>query len=908
MSENKRPRGRKRGEAKSTSEVHKKEATGIKEQAGNVEQAARPNQPKDEVKGKGDRGLVEDIVQSAIAGKAVQQGIHMQQNIHNQTHQQRPNNAYYGQQQSQQNAYFNANQKQPGGNAYYQQQVRPQAQYQQQSQMTPPSRRRGGSGLIKILLFLLVAFLLVSCLMSSFGSGAQTSNVQQTPAPTAAPTPVPTATPATSNGGGLSNVTASGHFVQPTTTYTDTNSTAVSTTTSSGIRQKFTQLKGNGSDVATILIYMCGTDLESNYGMGTADLSEIVSANISDNVNIIVETGGTKKWNNSIVSNRTNQRYQVVSGGLLPLDQNVGLKAMTDPNTLLSFIQFGVSNYPADRYMLVLWDHGGGSVAGYGYDQNYPNTTMSVDKIAEVLKASNTKFDVIGFDACLMANVETAMAVAPYADYLIASEETEPGMGWYYTNWVNMISQNSSVPTLQLGQKIIDDFVQVSYQNSPRDKISLSLVDLAEFDALVPSALSAFSKDISSAVQSQNFRAIANARSVTKEFAQSNRIDQIDLVHFCANVNSSNANNLAKAIQSCVKYNRVYNMKNAYGLSIYFPYYAMNKLNSVAKIHNNIGMSADYTNAIKSFATLASSGQVVNYNSSNSMYDLLNGVSVSNGQTFTTEDILSLLMSGSGQPSSSGYSLYDMLGGATAVDTSSLDLFSTLLGRDHVDTEGLVFTERDGQYTLALTEDQWALMRNIALNVWVDDGSGYIDMGYDNVFEFDENGSLLADYDGQWVSINDQAVPYYVLSEEYPSESEYVINGYVPCLMHQMNDEDEEIVERVNLIIEFTDENVYGEVIGAQLVYDEGTEGKGVVFEAGKTYMFEFVGDYYDYNGKFVDQYYIGEPIVIDNEYDNAVSLEVGTTYLSNNKIKYGYVLTDIYNAKHWTPMLDYNN
>ncbi|MBP3891971.1 MAG: hypothetical protein J6D29_07340 [Solobacterium sp.] len=861
MSENRRPRGRKRGEATASGEVHKKEALGAKEKAGNVEAGNRPNQPNENAKGDGNRGLLGDIV-----GGALNQQQNAQQNF---------------------------------GGMY----VRPnQQQYQQRPSYTTTTRRRGGSPLLKILLFIILAFLLISCLTSGLGNSGQTSNVAQpTPVPTVAPTPTPEPT---SNS--VINASPTGHFVQPTTTYADTNSTALNTNNASGVREKFTKLRGNGSDIATILIYMCGTDLETNYGMGTADLSEIVSANISENVNIIIETGGTKKWNNNIVSNRTNQRYRAVNGGLVPLDQNVGLKAMTDPNTLYDFIQYGVSNFPADRYMLIFWDHGGGSVSGYGYDQNYPNSTMSVDRIAEVLKASNTKFDVIGFDACLMANVETAMAVSPYADYLIASEETEPGMGWYYTNWVNMISQNSSTPTLQLGQRIIDDFVEVSYQNSPRDKISLSMVDLGEFEATVPSALSAFSKEIDNAINTQNFKAIANARSVTKEFAQSNKIDQIDLVHFCANINTTNAVNLANAVGNCVKYNRVYNMKNAYGLSIYFPYNAMNKIRAVSLIYNNIGMSSDYTKAITSFASLASSGQIVNNASSNSIYDLLGGSQVSNGQVYTTEDILSLLMSGASQPSTNSYgSLYDLLGGQV-VDSSSVDLFSSILGRNHVDNSNLVFTERDGKYTLALTEDQWALMQNIALNVWVDDGSGYIDLGYDNVFEFDENGSLKADYDGLWISIEDQVVPYYILSEEYPDDTGYVVNGYVPTLMTHTDTQGETVTERVNLLIEFTEDNIDGGIIGGQIVYEEDIDGKNVVFEAGKEYTFQFVADYYDYNGKFNDQYTIGSPITTTIFEDQEVDLEVGTIQLENQPLKYGYVLTDIYNAKHWTPMLNY--
>ena len=88
------------------------------------------------------------------------------------------------------------------------------------------------------------------------------------------------------------------------------------------------------------------------WSMATSDLNEMVSADLGNsNVNIIAETGGAKQWKNSVVSNKTLQRWKVVKGGLEPLDQNVGAARMTDPDTLSSFIRFAAEKYPADRYM-----------------------------------------------------------------------------------------------------------------------------------------------------------------------------------------------------------------------------------------------------------------------------------------------------------------------------------------------------------------------------------------------------------------------------------------------------------------------------------------------------------------------------------------------------------------------------
>ncbi|HBA51252.1 MAG TPA: hypothetical protein DCZ91_26330 [Lachnospiraceae bacterium] len=97
--------------------------------------------------------------------------------------------------------------------------------------------------------------------------------------------------------------------------------------------------------------------------------------------------------------------------------------------------------------LAVLLGGGGGSVSGYGYDEKFSSSgSMNLSGLTSALKACNVKFNFIGFDACLMATAETALTLSPYADYLIASEETEPGVGWYYTDWLTSFGEDTSIP------------------------------------------------------------------------------------------------------------------------------------------------------------------------------------------------------------------------------------------------------------------------------------------------------------------------------------------------------------------------------------------------------------------------------------------------------------------------------
>ncbi|MCR5795173.1 MAG: hypothetical protein K6G61_07505, partial [Solobacterium sp.] len=422
-------------------------------------------------------------------------------------------------------------------------------------------RAGGGLGIVALILFLLFG--------NGLGGGGGSSQNQIPVQPTPATQPSGNTQGNTSgNTGGntssLANLFNFGTAASNQSSYVNATTNTLDTSVAAGSRKKYTTLKGNGKDTVTVLVYMCGTDLESKYGMATADLNEMVNSVQSDKLNVIVETGGTSRWKNNAMTARTNQRWKIASKSLVTLDKNMGAKAMTDPNTLADFIKYGVKNFPADRYMLIFWDHGGGSVQGYGYDELYPNSSMSVDEIAQALKAGGVKFDIIGFDACLMANMETAIAVEPYGDYLIASEETEPGTGWYHTEWLSMLAQNTSTSSLEIGKKIIDDFCTKAQSGAAAgDKNTLSIIDLAEFKNTVPAKLSAFANQISSEVKNDNYQAVADVRSRTKEFAQANRLDQIDLVHFCESMNTKESKALANALRSCVKYNRTRNVNNA---------------------------------------------------------------------------------------------------------------------------------------------------------------------------------------------------------------------------------------------------------------------------------------------------------------------------------------------------------
>ena len=669
---------------------------------------------------------------------------------------------------------------------------------------------------------------------------------------------------------------------------------------------------GGGKDTVTVMIYMCGTDLESKYGMATSDLQEMTGAVIGSNVNVIVETGGCKMWKNKLISASTNQIYKVESGGLRLVKDNIGSKAMVEPATLTEFIRFCRQNYPADRNILIFWDHGGGSVSGYGYDELHQSAgSMDLAEISAALKAAGCTFDWIGFDACLMATLETALVCNDYADYLIASEETEPGTGWHYTGWLTQLSQNTSVDTVTLAKTLIDDFVSTSVAASSGAQVTLSVVDLAEMEGTVPAAFNGFSTSTAELISGNDYAAVAKARAGARQFARSSRINQIDLVDFANRVGTDEAMALSQALRGCIKYNKS-TISNAYGLSIYFPYETTSSVKPAISTYNQVGMDEAYTKCISSFASLASSGQLAaaagSYGGSLDLGSILNNyLSGSAGGSSPLGSLLGAY-TGSGGGASAGSSVgagsvMQLLGAFAGsgrslpghmdwVDTELVADSAAYIAGHYIDPGDIFVTVRsDGKRVLSLSEEQWSLIQSVELNVFIDDGEGFIDLGLDNVFEFD-GSDLLLEFDGTWLTVNGHIAAFYM-----DSVDEAATVGHIPAMLTRTGS-DGAVTQLVCLNVVFNDANPHGIITGARPMYEDetATAAKGDI-AIGEGDVIEFLCDYYTYDNQFDSAYKLGEPLTVGSG-----GLEIVYHALGNTAYSVTFRLTDIYSNHYWTP------
>ena len=672
-----------------------------------------------------------------------------------------------------------------------------------------------------------------------------------------------------------------------------------------GMRDKYTKIVGNGEDTVTIMVYMCGTDLESQGAMASYDLQEMAKADLGDNVNLLIYTGGCNKWHIDGISTKYNQILQIRDGSLYVLSDNAGSSTMVNPENLTSFIEFCLEHFEADRYDLIFWDHGGGTISGYGYDEKYPNAgSMTLDKIDQALTNAGVKFDFIGFDACLMATTENALMLAEHGDYMIASEESEPGIGWYYTEWLSALGKNTSMPTVQIGKTIADSFVSQCRKDTPRQSATLSVVDLAEAEFTIEDKLAAFAKDTTGLINDGQYRTISTARGSSREFGTSSGVDMVDLVDFINHIDSKAGKELKEALLSCIKYNNTSSdMSNSYGLSIYFPYRSPNYVNTVLKTYDNIEMDSNYSSLVKSYASYQTTGQLSSggshspyqsFDSYDSNYYYLN-----QGSSDAIYDLLNSFLGGYYQDPEPETEYYDYQSGYADYygddwgwlfenggwEDSWRKSLSEYVSGNHFDAD---LSWKNGK--INLTKDQWKLVSDLKLNMFVDDGKGYIDLGKDCIYDIDKKGNLLKQEDLTWLAAsvdneNWQVVPFYYESSLTDGDIT-VYTGRIPVLYNG---------QLADLIIKLDDNGV--EVIGVSFDYDNTAVAAKSLNGLEKDDVLEFVCDYYDYDGNFQAAYKLGNKIVIGED----GKLFLGDVDISSYKTLVNYEFVDIYQQSYWT-------
>ena len=387
-----------------------------------------------------------------------------------------------------------------------------------------------------------------------------------------------------------------------------------------------------GNQTWTIMLYQDADDqvLERDIYL---DLNEAERVGSSNNVNVVAQLDryragyqGDGDWTSA-------RRYYVTQDSDLnhinsQVVQELGEADMSSGETLVDFVQWAATSYPANRYVLILSDHGLGWPGGWSDPEPGGSETSAapiasrlgdniyLNELDEALgqaraQAGIDKFEILGMDACLMSQLEVMAALQPHANYAVASEEVEPSIGWAYAAFLGALVQNPDMSGADLSKLMVQSYIledqriqdpaaraefmrggspmggffgssgvsaeQLSAQIT-RD-VTLSAIDLNALPLLMD-RFNTFAYQL----QNEDQQLVAQARTYTQSytslFGQQVPPSYIDLGHFVllmqANTQdqrtSQAADGVIDAIRSTVLTEKHgSNRKGSTGLAIYFP-------------------------------------------------------------------------------------------------------------------------------------------------------------------------------------------------------------------------------------------------------------------------------------------------------------------------------------------------
>ncbi|MBQ7687583.1 MAG: hypothetical protein IJT27_00050 [Clostridia bacterium] len=366
----------------------------------------------------------------------------------------------------------------------------------------------------------------------------------------------------------------------------------------------------------TILIYMCGSNLETKQGLAGKNIDEILSAEIGTDLNVVIETGGAKTWRSHGIANDAIQRYAVKNGELVLLEA-LPQGNMGEADTLADFLVWGQTHYAAKDSMLILWDHGAGAAKGVCYDENYAYDPLTLKELKAALESASlkNKFDLIGFDACLMASVETAYFVYDHARYMVASEEIEPSGGWDYKTVCEAFSAGGD--PIATGKAICDAYIK---KCAEKNKLfaTLSLFDLSKTPMLMNQCSAAMEYIENYARKADYFSEVLNAMRTCEKFGGDNAFqgaaNMLDFVDFVYKATGDEYRELIDT-GDFVLYSVNGGQRANGGVSFYYPMiYNENEVNYYLELgvneHFNRFLSAHYSNVPETTITYSDRGSV----------------------------------------------------------------------------------------------------------------------------------------------------------------------------------------------------------------------------------------------------------------------------------------------------------
>ena len=612
----------------------------------------------------------------------------------------------------------------------------------------------------------------------------------------------------------------------------------------------------SGVKETTVYMYLIGSDLEDASGSASVNLAQIKDATAAGrNLKFIIEAGGTGRWFTDGFKNRTIGRYMIKDGEVTLLETLPDQTCMSQQRTLADFLKWAKENYPSDRKMLFFWDHGGG-VFGYGIDYLNPRqgqSMLSVPEIVSALEEAGDKYDVIAFDACLMQTMEVAVAMEPYADYLLGSEETEPTSGLYYTAAFSKLAQEPDMDTVEFGAMMCSSYDQALeiMKGGPQPGYMLSMMDLR----YIPDAADAFVSyldqlDRKFMSNKQAFVNMSAARSKAYEFQHEDQIDLIDFIDQ-SDISAREKSVLKSKINKAIAVRSAASANHINGLALYMPYDDIDGYTEAYEALEKLDMNTE-AKVYNDFATIIGSKEY------KEEPGLLVGYQYEPWYRHRFED-------------------YDV------------SVF-----RDHIP-----LVQKGHEYAIDLTDEEWETVTGYEQGLKMKVGNRYVDLGSDNVFDLDEKGHYMLEFNHTWVAINGVIVALHPGTPKDVGGGKIIYSGTVDATLN--------FIYPIKIYIEWVDVgDVEGE--GVVLGYLPAEEDSDDITEIGtprgmkqfkSNSVVSFLYDWYDEDGKYLSTAAGHMPIDVGIK-----GLTVTQKDISSEEYDYYGILFDVMNRTMKTETL----
>ncbi|MFA6583150.1 MAG: clostripain-related cysteine peptidase [Elusimicrobiaceae bacterium] len=318
----------------------------------------------------------------------------------------------------------------------------------------------------------------------------------------------------------------------------------------------------------TVMTYICAKN--------NLDASALININMMEEVgstgqvNAVVEIGRMKPGapENGDANHWTGIRRYYIQRDTepavihSPVVMKLRYRDMGDYNRVADFVLWAKQNYPAKKYMLILWNHGSGwqdpiiskpAHEGISFDDETGNY-IRTKQLGEIFKRAG-KVDVLAMDACLMQQLEVAYEIKDYAKVFVASEETEPGYGYYYAGLLTLLNKSAALGADAAGKAIVSSYGYFYQQPSQAmESATQSALNLAQLTTL----MQALNEWTDTAVKSGDLKALKAARDKTMRFGKGSGVKYElitygDLYHFVDLAGKYTADKPLKAATSKLK-------------------------------------------------------------------------------------------------------------------------------------------------------------------------------------------------------------------------------------------------------------------------------------------------------------------------------------------------------------------